>query len=100
MLKHLPSDASKTIRKTLLYDKKSVYFAAVNYNRRNFNPKDLDYTGLSASDIALKEASHAKVLNINNGINLFQNLLKNKYFLSNFPSLPIRLRKNKLSNKN
>ena len=80
LFKHLRSDELKTIRKTLSFDKRSVYFADLNYDRRNFNSKGLDYTGLSASDIALKEASHAKVLNINNGINLFQNLLKNKYF--------------------
>ena len=79
MLEHLPSDVSKTIRKTLLYYKKSVYFADVNYNRRNFNSKGLDCTGLSASDIALKKASHAKDLNIDNRIKPFQSQLKNEY---------------------
>ena len=29
LLKHLPSDALKTIQKTLLYSKKPVYFAQV-----------------------------------------------------------------------
>ena len=35
MLKHLPSNALKTMQKTLLYSKKPVYFAKVDYDRRN-----------------------------------------------------------------
>ena len=44
ILKHLPSDALKTIQKTLLYSTKPVYFAQVGYNRRNYNSKDLTFT--------------------------------------------------------
>ena len=39
MLKHLPSDALKTLQKTLLYSKNPVYFAKVDYDRRNYNSK-------------------------------------------------------------
>ena len=35
MLKHLLSNALKTMQKTLLYSKKPVYFAKVDYDRRN-----------------------------------------------------------------
>ena len=44
ILKHLPSDALKTIQKTLLYSTKPVYFAQVGYDRRNYNSKDLTFT--------------------------------------------------------
>ena len=57
LLKHLPSDALKTIQKTLLYSKKPVYFAQVGYNRRNYNSKDLTYTGLNAAEILEKKSS-------------------------------------------
>ena len=56
MLKHLPSDALKTIQKTLLYSKKPVYFAQVGYDRRNYNSKDLTYTGLNAAEILEKKS--------------------------------------------
>ena len=36
MLKHLPSKALKTLQKTLLYGKKPVYFAKVEYDRVQF----------------------------------------------------------------
>ena len=55
MLKHLPSDALKTLQKTLLYSKKPVYFAKVEYDRRNYNTRDLNFTGLSAANTIAKK---------------------------------------------
>ena len=55
MLKHLPSDTLKTLQKSLLYSKKSVYFAKVEYDRRNYDTKDLNFTGLSAADTIAKK---------------------------------------------
>ena len=49
MLKNLLSDALKTIQKTLLFSKKPVYFAQVNFDRRNYSSKDLTYTSLTAA---------------------------------------------------
>ena len=63
MLKHLPVDALKTIQKALLFSKKLVYFANAGYSRRNYNSKDLTFTGPSTADTAAKKASHAKDLN-------------------------------------
>ena len=48
MLKNLPSDALKAVQKTLLFSKKPVYLAQVICDRRNYNSKDLTYTGLNA----------------------------------------------------
>ena len=78
MLKHLTSDALKTIQKTLLYSKKPVYFAKMDYDRRNYNSKDLTYTGLNAAEITAKKQNHAKDLNIDDRISLFQEQLKNE----------------------
>ena len=55
MLKHLPSDALKILQKTLLYSKKPVYFAKVEYDRRNYNTRDLNFTGLSAANTIAKK---------------------------------------------
>ena len=52
MLKHLPKDALKTIEKTLLYSKKSVYYNNVNIDRRNHNGGGLTTTGMNATEIA------------------------------------------------
>ena len=49
MLKHLPSDALKTIEKNILHSKKPLYFAQQRYDRQNYNSKDLTFTGLNAS---------------------------------------------------
>ena len=49
MLKHLPSDALKTLHKTHLYSKKSVYFASELYDRRNHNSAGVTLTGLNAA---------------------------------------------------
>ena len=79
MLKHLPSDALKTIAKTLLYDKKEVYFVQTTYDRRNYNETNVVVTGLSVNDALLKKQAHAKDLNIDKRIDLFQNQLKNEF---------------------
>ena len=49
MLKYLPSDALKTISKTLLYDRTPVYFAQTGYSRRNHNGTNVDLTGLTTA---------------------------------------------------
>ena len=79
MLKHLPSDALKTIAKTLLYNKQPAYFAQTQYDRRNHNGTGADITGLNAADAAAKKAAHVKDLNIDKRISLFQNQLKNDF---------------------
>ena len=79
MLKNLPSDAVKTIQKTLLFSKKPVYLAQVNYNRRNCNSKDLTYTGLNGAQQLAKRKTHATDLNIEDRIELFQEQLKNEH---------------------
>ena len=79
MLKHLPSDALKTIAKTLLYDKKPVYFADTSYARRNHNAEGTDLTGSNAAGQAAKKAVQAKDLNIDTRIALFQGQLKNEH---------------------
>ena len=79
MLKHLPSDALKTIQKTHLYSKKPVYFASETYERRNHNEASINTTGLNATEIAKAKKQHAKDLHIDERIKLFQNQLKNDY---------------------
>ena len=80
MLKHLPSDALKTVAKTLLHDKQPVYFSQTQYERRNYNATGVDVAGLSLADAAAKKAAHhAKDLNVDKRICLFQNQLKNKF---------------------
>ena len=75
MLKHLPSDALKTIQKTLLFSKKPVFLANVNYDRRNYNSKDLTYTGLNAAEQLAKKKTHATDLNIQDRTELFKDQL-------------------------
>ena len=79
MLKHLPSDALKTIQKTHLYSKKPVYFASETYETRNHNGASINTTGLNATEITTAKKQHAKDLNIDQRIKLFQNQLKNEY---------------------
>ena len=79
MLKNLLLDALKKIQKTLLFSKKPVYLAQVNYNRINCNSKDLTYTGLNAAQQLAKKKTHATDLNIEDRIELFQEQLKNEY---------------------
>ena len=63
----------------MLYSKKPVYFAKTSYERRNYNSKDLTYTGLTAAQATEKKKLHAKDLNIDDRITLFQEQLKNKH---------------------
>ena len=79
MLKHLPADAIKTIQKTLLFSKKPVYLAKASYDRRNYNSKDLTFTGLNTAQTAEKKKLHATDLNIEERISLFQNQIKNEH---------------------
>ena len=64
MLKSLPSDALKTLRKTLLFSKKTVYLAQATYSRRNYNSEELTYTGLNASETLTKKKLYARDLNL------------------------------------
>ena len=66
MLKHLPSDALKTLQKTLLYSKKPVYFAKVEYDRRNYNTRDLNFTGLTAANTVAKKNKKIKIIIMQN----------------------------------
>ena len=79
MLKHLPEDNLKSIQKTFLYSKKPAYFGSTSYDRRNFNSKDLVTTGLNAAQITEKKKQHAKDLNIDDRITLFQDQIADKY---------------------
>ena len=76
MLKHLPTDALKTMQKKLLFSKKPVYFGSENYERRNRNSKDLTYTGLNVAQQTLKKQLHAKELNIDDRLSLFKKTAK------------------------
>ena len=84
MLKHLPSDAPETLQKTHLYSKKPVYFASELYDRRNHNSAGVDFTGLNAVQQLERRKQHAKDLNIDERISLFQNQLK-KVFVYRIP---------------
>ena len=79
MLKHLPADDLKTIQKSFLFSKKPVYYGSTSYNRRNFNSKDLVTTGLNTAQITEKKKQHAKDLNIDERISLFQDQLADEY---------------------
>ena len=53
MLKHLPEDTLKTIKKTHLYSKEAIYYNDVNIDRRNHNNgSGLTTTGMNATQIA------------------------------------------------
>ena len=75
MLKHQPTNALKTH----LYSKKPVYFASETYDRRSHNGANIDSTGLNPTQITAAKKLHAKDLNIDERISLFQNQLKNEY---------------------
>ena len=62
-----------------IYNKQPAYFAQTQYDRRNHNATGADVTGLNAADAAAKKAAHAKDLNIDKRISLFQNHLKNEF---------------------
>ena len=61
MLNYLPSDALKTISKTMLYDKTPVYFANVAYDRRNYNAANVNVTVLNAANAAGKKQQRRKI---------------------------------------
>ena len=63
-----------------------MYLAQVNYDRRNYNSKDLTYTGLNAAQQLAKKKMHATDLNIEARIELFQEQLKNE----NVYRIPLR----------
>ena len=79
MLKHLPAGNLKSIQKTFLYSKKLVYFANTNYERRNFNSKDIVATGLNTAQITEKKKNHSKDLNIDERISLFHDQIADEY---------------------
>ena len=63
-----------------------MYLAQVNYDRRNYNSKDLTYTGLNAAQQLAKKKMHATDLNIEARIEVFQEQLKNE----NVYRIPLR----------
>ena len=75
----MPANALKTIQKTHLFSRKSVYFADTSYERRNHNAANIDFTGLSTAERTLAKKNHAKDLNIDERISLFKNQLKKEY---------------------
>ena len=77
MLKPLPADDLKSIPK-FFYSKKPVYFANTNYEKRNFNSKDIVTTGLNTAQITEKK-NHAKDLNIDERIHLFHDQIADEY---------------------
>ena len=79
MLKHLPKDSLKAIQKNFLYSKKPVYYGNTAYERRNFNSKDIDTTGLNTAQITEKKKQHAKDLNIDDRIDLFHDQLADEF---------------------
>ena len=79
MLKHLPIGALKTLQKTLLFSKKTVYFASASYDRRNSNSKyRLTYTGLNTEEQTTKKKQHAKDLNIDDRIDLVHDQIEDE----------------------
>ena len=76
MLKHLPKDSLKTLRKHLLYSKEKVYYASTGYDRRNFN--GTVPTGTTALTTS-KKAAHAKDINIDKRIELFIAQLQDEF---------------------
>ena len=79
MLKHLPKSSLKTIQKTFLYSKKSLYYGNTAYERRNFDSKDITTTVLTTSQATEKKKQHAKDLNIDEKIGLFHDQLANEF---------------------
>ena len=63
----------------MLFSKKPVHLAKTSYNRRNYNSKDLTFTGLNTAQIAEKKKLHATDINIEERILLFQNQIKNEH---------------------
>ena len=78
MLKHLPKDVLKTIEKTHLYSKESVYYNNVNIDIRNHNGGGISTTGLNVMQIATTKKNYGKDLNIDDRITKFKEMLKNE----------------------
>ena len=76
MLKHLPADALKTIKKTLLCSKNAVYYNAVNIETRIYNGAGINTTEMNATQISTDKSNYAKDLNLNNRISRLKNMLK------------------------
>ena len=55
---------NKTIQKYFTYSKKPIYYGNIASERRKFNSKDIDTTGLNTAQITEKKKQHAKDLNI------------------------------------
>ena len=79
MLKHLPKDSLKSIEKTHLHSKLPIYFASTLYDRRNHNSANVILTGLSTAKQTERKQKHAKDLNLDQRIELFQAQLKNEF---------------------
>ena len=78
MLKHLPIDSLKKIEKTLLYNKKPVYFNKTTIGRKIHDGSGAGTTG-TAAQIATRKANDAKDLNIEERISKFQSQLRDEY---------------------
>ena len=65
ILKHMSTNALKTIQKTHLFSRKPVYLADRSYERRNHNAAGIDFAGVSVTDKLAPRKNHAKDLNIN-----------------------------------
>ena len=76
MLKHLPADALKTIKKTLLCSKNAVYYNVVKIKTRIYNGAGINTTEMNATQISTDKSNYAKDLNLNNRISRFKNMLK------------------------
>ena len=79
MLKHLPKGSLKSIEKTHLHSKLPIYFASTLYDRRNHNSANVILTGLSTAKQTERKQKHAKDLNLDQRIELFQAQLKNEF---------------------
>ena len=79
MLKHLPKNSLKSIEKAHLYSKLPIYFASTLYDRRNHNSANVVLTGLTTAKQTERKQKHAKDLNIDQRIELFQAQLKNEF---------------------
>ena len=82
MLKHLPSDALKTLQKTHLYSKKPVYFASELYDRRNHNSAGVTLTGLNAAQ-QLERKKTCQRLKYRRKNKLVSKSIKKRIFLQN-----------------
>ena len=79
MLKHLPADALKTIKKMPLYSKKAVSYNDVNIERRIHNGDRITTTGMNATQMTSSKKNYAKDLNIDDRITKFKEQLKNEH---------------------